>query len=405
MEPIKILVVDDNRSSADALGKLIGRQGHDVRAIYSGQEALGLIEAWHPDVVLTDLKMEPVDGMQVLSAARALRPPAEVIVFTAYGAIDVAVEAMRRGAKDFLTKPVAAEQLLGRLGAIAKSIQAEEPEASPPPGFVADSASSKRLVNLLRRAAAVPSPVWFEGEIGSGREHAAWTLHALSANDGAQEPFVTRDLASDAPWPTRGTVLLPGVDDLADDLQRRLSFSLKQVPPEVRLVATAGPDARRKLQDGTLRQDLYYALAVIVIPVPPLRERGDDVQPLFQSALEEFARRYGRPVPPIEAHHWKQLRGHLWPGNVRELRNLAERTVVMGTEFFEDAVPPAPSTHEATLFGPGFSLNDYLEEIERQVLTDALALAQGDRNEAGRILGVERNTLRYKLNKYGLLEK
>ncbi len=404
MEPIKILVVDDNRSSADALGKLIGRQGHDVRAVYSGEEAIRLIETWTPSVVLTDLKMEPVDGMQVLSAARALRPPAEVIVFTAYGAIDVAVEAMRRGAKDFLTKPVAAEQLLARLGAIASTLRAEAPTEAPPSGFVAVSAAARRLVDLLRRASPVPSPVWFEGEIGSGREHAAWTLHAMAGDEDL--PFTTRDLSSDAPWPTRGTVLLPGVDDLADDLQRRLSYQLKQAPPDVRLIATAGPEAKRKLQDGSLRQDLYYALAVIVIPVPPLRERLDDVQPLFQASLEDYARRYARPVPPIEASHWKQLRSHLWPGNVRELRNLAERTVVMGTEFFDDAVPAgAPQEHVATRFGPGFSLNDYLEEVERQVLIDALALALGDRNEAGRILGVERNTLRYKLNKYGLLER
>ena len=172
-----VLISDDNRSAADALCKFLRREGYDAHAVYDGQSAIDRIQAGGVEIVLTDLKMEPVDGMEVLHAARAMRPPVECIVFTAYGAVDVAVEAMRIGARDFLTKPVTVEQVKARLQPLRNSPQEEEEEDSTPPEFIARSASTQSLLASLKLAASVQSRVLIEGEIGSGRVYAAKVLH------------------------------------------------------------------------------------------------------------------------------------------------------------------------------------------------------------------------------------
>lgn len=395
---LNVLIVDDNRSAADALARVLRRDGDNVEATYDGATAIERIKAAPPDLVLTDLKMEPVDGLAVLRAAREMRPPVEVIVFTAFGGVDVAVKAMRLGARDFLTKPVTVEQVAQRLDALRD-------RASSPPlptdTFVAESSRAKELHAQLVRAATVPSPVWIQGELGSGRGFCAHTLHRLGR---PEEPFTIRDLGRDAPWPQRGTVLLPNLDDLPDDLQRGLHRALGSLPPGVRLVSTAALDGQRLITEGRLRPELYYALSVIVVNVPSLRNRPEDVMPLLRQAIDTRCARYGRTRPEIPPEVGERLVGHSWPGNVRELLNLAERVVVMGPDAWAFEVVESP-TEGMPRLEPGFDLAQYLEGIERRILVAALQLVGGDRNRAGRLLGVERNTLRYKLNKYGLLDK
>jgi DNA-binding NtrC family response regulator len=397
--------VDDNRSSADAIVKALRKRGDDAHAAYDGATAIDQIERTRPDVVLTDLRMEPVDGMEVLRAARDVRPPIEVIVFTAYGAVDTAVEAMHLGARDFLTKPVTFDQLVRRLEGIAGP-----PSGGPSPdastrdldeSFSDNSESAKELYETLQRAAGVPSPVWLEGELGAGRGHAAYTLHRLGNPDA---PFELMDVSRETPWPESGTVVLPNVDDLPQDLQRQLIRRLQHVPRNVRVVATAAPDARQKTAEGHLSPELYYKLSVIVIRVPPLRERQEDILPMLRLALRTFSQRYNKAEPHVSTEHEQQLVQHAWPGNVRELLNVAERAVVLGSdalnlEVVRRATPGLPTLE------PGFSLSNYLEKLERRILVEALRRTGGDRSAAGRLLSVERNTLRYKLNKYGLLEK
>lgn len=399
--PLHILVVDDNRSAADALARVLRKLGEEVDTCYDGATAIAMLSERHFDVVLTDLKMEPVDGMAVLSAARARRPPVEVVVFTAYGDVDVAVEAMRLGASDFLTKPVTVEQVQARLDKIRKpsTIAATGPQEAAPANFVAESPAARSMLDALQQAADVPSPVWIEGELGSGRGHTALALHQMSKHGG---PFTTRDLGREAPWPVEGTVLLPSVDDLPDDLQRQLYRSLQQVPAQVRLVATSNPNARRTVAEGQLRPELYYALAVVVVQVPPLRRRPEDVLPMLDAAMASFALRYNRAVPTIRPSQREALVTHTWPGNVRELVNLAERAVVMGTSALDVNIVSSPTPGLPTL-QEGFSLQTHMEGVERAILAEAMRLAGNDRTQAGRLLGLERNTLRYKLNKYDLL--
>ncbi len=408
---MRILVVDDNRSSADLLVRALNRQGEEAEALYDGASAVRRLELDPPDLVLTDLRMEGVDGMDVLRAARACRPPVETIVFTAYGGIETAVEAMQLGARDFLTKPVTLDQVLGRVEAARNSSSPPDPALAPP--LTDQSPAARELVATLRRVANAPSHVWLEGEIGSGRGHTAWTLHQETDKDA---PFAALDPTRAFEWPRSGTVVLSNVDDLPDDLQRDLVRRLQRVPEGLRIIATASPDARSRLvqesheqrgrsADGLIRQDLYFKLAVIVIRVPPLRQRTDDIVPMFQDALQRFAARYRRPVPPLQAEDLHRLIAHSWPGNVRELLNVAERAVVLGAPDGIDLLVSSAATPAAGLpqLTEGFELMPYLEQVERRILVEAHRITHGDRHEMGRILGVERNTLRYKLNKYDLV--
>ena len=379
---LRILVVDDNRSSADALARLLKKHGDEVDAVYDGETAIGRIREAPPDVVLTDLKMEPVDGMEVLQAARALRPPVETIVFTAYGAVDVAVKAMHLGARDFLTKPVTVEQVSARLDQLRAERAApfgSDTEEEADSDFVARAEASKALLATLERAAAVPSPAWIEGEMGSGRAFCARTIHRLGdLRRGSTTPFVVRSLTRDEPWPTSGTVLLPNVDDLDEERQRELHRDLQGVPEGVRVVATAGPDGRGKVAAGDLRPELYYRLAVVVVQVPPLRRRAEDIQPLFHKGLKTYAERYEQAAPELTQRIREQLQRHFWPGNIRELLNLAERTVVMGDAGFNLEVVEDPGAGMPKI-EPGFSLSTYLEGVERRILVEALRRAGGDR--------------------------
>jgi len=396
---LKILVVDDNRSAADALARVLRKRGDLVEALYDGRSAIELIGQRDIDVILTDLKMAPVDGLQVLRAARAKKPPIETIVFTAFGAVDIAVTAMRLGARDFLTKPVTVEQVNNRLDQLRGG---DGSGSTPQLPFIAEAPASKALLERLRRAAGVPSAVWIQGEIGSGREFAARTLHDFGSD--SEGEFHIRDLRTAGTWPESGTVLLPNVDDLPDELQQSLHRSLQHVPSGLRLIATARRDGRQQVTEGTLRAELYYALAVVVIEVPPLRQRREDVLPLFEHSLSAYAMRYRRDAPETTQDFANRLQRHSWPGNVRELLNLAERTVVMGGDLSGvDEVVETSSDGIPTL-EPGFSLSRWMEAMERKILVEALRACDGDRAAAGRLLGVERNTLRYKLNKYGLLD-
>lgn len=401
MKPLKVLVVDDNRAAADALARVLRKSGDDVRAAYDGAHAISLIHESPPDIVLTDLRMEPMDGLQVLEAARQLRPPVEVIVLTAYGEVGIAVRAMHLGARDFLTKPVTVDQVQQRLDSLRGGTHIPEPGDTP--DFIAESTAARRCLHALRRAAEVPSPVLLQGEVGAGRGHAALTLHRLS--EMAEKPFTVMDLGRQDPWPEEGTVLLPNIDDLPDDLQGQLARRIQLLPDGVRVIATASQDSDRAMRDGKLHSKLYYAVAVVVIDIPALRKRPEDVRPLLDMHMQRLSTRYKRPLPNLDGTQLRHLEGYHWPGNVRELFNLAERAIVMGADSLQMRDARPVSSNNLPSLEPGFSLSNHLESIERSILIEALRKAGGDRNRAGELLGVARNTLRYKLNKYGLLDR
>ena len=399
--PLRVLVVDDNRSAAEAIGLLLGREGHSVEVTNDGAAAIARLHSQRFDMVLTDLRMEPVDGLAVVRAARAQTPPVEAIVFTAYGSVETAVEAMRIGAADFLTKPVTADQLLKRVRNFRK-VPVEQGT------IIGASPQSALLREQLTQVARVRSTVLIQGETGTGKRHIARCLHQLG-RDAASPIVIARpyEAVPTAQLHSAGTLLVPTVDEWAPDAMDALLRQLETLeagqPP--RVVATATPAIDVRAARGEVPPELYFRLAVLVMRVPPLRERPDDIAPLLLHFLEVNAAAFGKEPPRPSAHQLDPLSRHGWPGNIRELANLAERAVVLGRGAFDMSIKPALPAPVAPHLAEGFNLTEHLEQIERELLVRAIEQTQGDRPIIGRLLGLERNTLRYKLNKYGLLDR
>ncbi len=397
-----MLVVDDNRTAAQAAAILFRREGYEVDVAHDGATAIARISEVPPpfDLVLTDLRMEPVDGLAVVAAARATHPATDAIVMTGYGSVEAAVEAMRLGAVDFLTKPVAADQLLARVRNFRKV---------PAGGLalVGESHAFAALRDQATRLARVRSTVLLTGDTGTGRRHLAHWLHENG-------PDADRDLCTLRPGeelpPERirgaGTLLIPHVDDWSPEAQALLQRQLYTLEPgqPPRVIATASAAVGAKAARGELATELYFHLAVIVLHLSPLRERAEDVGPLLHHFVHHHARAFGKPPALPTSDQLAALQRHGWPGNLRELANLAERAVVLGPGAWE---LPATAVASGGLpaLGDGFDLAAHLEWTERTLLARAREQAGGDMKEMVRLTGLERNRLRYKLNKYQLLDR
>ncbi|MCB9762721.1 MAG: sigma-54-dependent Fis family transcriptional regulator [Alphaproteobacteria bacterium] len=397
-----ILVVDDNRSAADGLGMVLERHGYAVEVRYSGEAAIARLQEGGIDVVVTDLRMEPVDGLAVLDCARALPIPAEVLVLTGYGTVDDAVRAMRRGARDFLTKPVTADQVVEQL----RQLQGAGLHIRVQDGV---SAAARELARQIEVVAAADATVLLSGEPGSGRNQVARQVHE-------QSPAGGRPLAV-IPHPSHlarvdlaavGGLYFPNVDLLDPRDQVQLVQALDSMDPDTapRVIASAHAEWGEQAALDPSVQELYYRLAVLEVVVPPLRERPDDIEPLLTGWLAARAQDRGVDPPAPNGEQLKALRLHAWPGNLRELAAVVERALVFGNAAFDIQVhmKSMPGERLPELI-EGFSLQQYLEEVERTLLVRAIDQTGMDRTHMSRILGVERNTLRYKLNKYGLLDR
>jgi len=399
---LQILVVDDNQTAAMAAAMLLRRDGHQVDVRHDGAAGIEALHDHPYDLVLTDLRMEPIDGLGVVRAARACVPPVDAIVMTAYGSVDAAVEAMRLGAIDFMTKPVTADQLRQRV---------KDYRQAPARGLalVGESTAMQRIRETATRLASVRSTVLITGETGTGRRHLARWLHENGPD--SDKPLVLaqagRELSAEQ-LDQAGTLLLPNVDEWSasahDTLQRQLYRLDVGEPP--RIIATASPDIGDKAAAGELSAELYFRLAVLVMPLQPLRERPGDIAPLLHHFLDHHARVFGQPAPRPESDQVRRLQGHAWPGNLRELRNLAERAVVMGSHAFEMPVrPPTPTRSALPTLAEGFDLAQHLEWLEKTMLSRAVDQTGGDLKEMCRVTGLERNRLRYKLNKFDLMSR
>ena len=400
--PLRILVVDDNQTAAVAAAMLLRRDGHEVDVRHDGQSAIDALQQQPFDLVLTDLRMDPIDGLAVVRAARSCSPSVDAIVMTAFGSVDAAVEAMRLGAIDFMTKPVTAEQLTQRV---------KDFRQSPARGLalVGESASMEQVRTAATRLASVRSTVLITGETGTGRRHLARWLHE-NGPDADQSLFLVqpgRELPI-GDLDQIGTILLPNIDDWSSEAHDLLQRQLYRVdigePP--RIIATASPDIGDRAAAGEMSAELYFRLAVLVIPMQPLRERPVDIASLLNHFLNHHARVFGQPAPHPSEGQLRRLQGHAWPGNIRELRNLAERVVVMGQHAFDMPVrPPTPQKEALPTLAEGFDLAQHLEWVEKTMLTRAVEQTGGDLRSMCRVTGLERNRLRYKLNKFGLMDR
>lgn len=447
MSASEILVVDDDEGVRYTLRGILEDEGFLVREAPDGTTALELLETDAFLLVLTDLRMPGMDGLELLRRARLLSPTTPVVLMTAHGSERHAVEAMRRGAWDYFRKPFDNDELLAvvRRAVAASGLTREnerlEGEVNLLRSLVFASASMSRLATLVRRVAPLDVTVLITGESGTGKERVAEAL--VQASPRANKPFVKFNCASLSPQlaeaelfghakgaftgavRTRaglfreadgGTLLLDEIGELDQGVQAKLLRVLQErevrpvgedraVAVDVRILAATHRSLAKEVEAGRFREDLFYRLNVVNLQVPPLRDRPDDIPVLARRFLAQACERFGvRRIAP-SAELLDRLVAYDWPGNVRELENALESLVALSAEGEPDlSLLPSSSADGAFEPPPGAGLKERVDAYERAQIVMALAASHGQRTEAARRLGLGRATLHDKLKKYGLLD-
>ena len=443
----RILVVDDDLNGRTALGRILEKLGYEVTVAESGDQALSLLHEASFHLVVTDLKMVGVNGIEVLRAVKRSHPDTETILLTAYGTIESAVEAMKFDAYDYLTKPVEPEGLTRVVakalehGALRAEVRQLREHLNVRKAFyqiVGRSLQMRNVYEQVRQVAPTLATVLITGESGTGKELVARAIHAASPRgDG---PFVTVNcgalpetlLESElfgyergaftgavSPRPGRieqaggGTLFLDEVAEMSPKTQvdflrvlqerevRRLGGT-HAITVDVRFIAATNKNLEEAVRAGTFREDLYYRLAVIPIALPPLRERPDDISLIAAVFLRELCGKYGREEKMLAPATLQALQEHAWPGNVRELQNLIERLVITVTERVVRPVhlPSTILTGDHAERSITVPLGIPLHVMEEQLIRKTLAHLTPHRERAAKILGISARALHYKLRKY-----
>jgi two-component system response regulator AtoC len=444
----QILVVDDDVAVGKVLVSLLQQGDSAAEHVMSAEEALERLGRRAFDLILSDLRMAGMDGMALLRKVRALWPDIPFVLISAHGTVPLAVEAMRRGAADFLLKPFDREELAFTIRKALAQGGAQEP---PPPDveerLVSQAPAMREIEALIRKAGASPSTVLIRGESGTGKERVAQALHAASARKNG--PFVAVHCAAlpealleselfgyekgafsgaVSRKPGRidlaqgGTLFLDEIGDISPATQVKLLRLLQEktferlggtetLRADVRFVAATHQPLEDQVRTGRFREDLFYRLNVVPIWLPPLRERTEDIGPLAEHATRALAKTHGRPALTLERGAIDALRAEPWPGNVRQLQNFLERLVIFADhdlltredverEVQRQKSPGDLRPHAAP--APSGTLESQRLEVERRALEDALQRARGNRTLAARLLGVSRRTLYNKLEEHGL---
>ena len=455
----RILIVDDEPDMAENCQRILSRAGHRCLTVTDPREALKLLESEHPDLLLTDLKMPGVDGMELLRGARQVDPQMPVIIRTAFATIESAVLAVKAGAFDYLAKPFSADQLtlsveraLTQRRLALENFRLRE-QLQGTYGFeniVGRSPAMAQVFELVRKAARSEANILIVGESGTGKELIARAIHANSPR--AAEAFVPVDCAS-LPEPLleselfghekgaftgavktkpglvevahRGTLFLDEIAELPVGLQVKLLRALqeqeirrvggtRQINVDVRLVSATNRDLQERVAKGQFREELYYRVNVIAIPLPPLRERKGDVTLLAHTFLWKYGRGREQPLRGFETEALQLLEASPWPGNVRELQNVIERACALaeGDTITARDLPEHLRSHQPvsrTLVPtPTATLPlkeakaRWMSELEAAYLTDLLKRHGGNVSQAARAAGIDRKTFHRLLNKYRL---
>ena len=452
-----ILVVEDERSMQEFLEILLRRHDHQVTIAESGRAALDLLDRQEFDLVITDLKMPGgVSGIEVLERTKALHSNTEVIIVTAFATAETAIAAMKQGAYDYLTKPfkvdeivVAVQRALEKRALVRENVtlRQELHGRFRLDRMVGRSETMRTLFDLIRRVAATRTSVVVLGESGTGKELVARAIHALS--DRAELPFVAVNCGAipEALMESElfghikgaftgashaktglfaaahgGTLFLDEVAEIPAALQVKLLRALQErrIKPvgavsesevDVRIIAASNRDLEQDVAEDRFRADLFYRLNVISLPVPPLRERQEDIPLLAEHFVRKYAAEIGRPMRAITPDAMALLCGHVYPGNVRELENLMERAVALSTGDVVDAstLPafrsPPRGAAAPDLPEEGLDLDGHLGAIEKQLLTKTLQRTQGSRTRAAELLRISLRSLRYRLQKFGISDE
>ena len=473
----KILVVDDERMIRWSIQQALAKDGHSVATVETGEEAVAQAADEMPDLVFLDITLPGIDGIEVLRRLKAIDPTVSVVMVTATDDVKTAVEAMRLGAYDYVSKPfdldrlrVVAQNAMDRHH-LHREVEYHRKESARKFGFhqvVGESREIREVVEIARKVAkSEASTVLLQGESGTGKDLLAQAIHYESSR--ATRPFLPINCSAlpedlleselmghekgsftDAKTTRKGlfeiadggTVFLDEIGDMKTGLQAKLLRFIenktirrvgghRDISVDVRIIAATNRNLEELVRTGLFREDLFFRLNVIPIYIPPLRERPEDIIPLAELFLVEFAKEFKRPVRGIDETTRKQFLASPWPGNVRELRNRIERAIILGTgedySLGEDFLPgqdrttlppgdpppagPPPSGYpeEGAPTSPdGFhfllpSTGVNIEEVEREFICQAVDKTGGNQTRAAELLGLTRDALRYRMKKFGLL--
>jgi DNA-binding NtrC family response regulator len=450
IDPRRVLVVDDERKQLDILRAILGREGFDVESAATAEEAAAILRDAPPAVILTDLKLPGMDGIGLLERTLKASPQSVVIIMTAHGTVDTAVQAMKMGAFDYLTKPLARDTvvLAVRRAADRARLQFENlalveqlVDRFSLPNIIGDHGKMQDVFRMVRKIAPSSSTALIYGESGTGKELIARAIHYNSPR--AARPFNAINCAA-IPEPlleselfghekgsftgavarktglfeeaSASTLFLDEVGDLGIAMQAKILRALQEkeirrvgatasVPVDVRIVAATNRNLARLMKEGKFREDLYYRLNVLTIFLPPLRERTTDIPRLVDHFIARHAAAAGKRIRGIDDHALAVLLQYHWPGNVRQLESAIERAVLLAEGpaiVLEDLPQEVRGKREPG--GIGIEIPDAglsFETLERDLLQQALRKG-GSVSAAARLIGMSRRTLQYRLKKFGL---
>jgi two-component system response regulator HydG len=441
----RILVVDDEANARGALVELLREEGYSVEGAADGFKALGKLAEFAPDLVLTDLKMPGMDGIELLKKVHEHDRETIVVVMTAFGAVETAVAAMRAGASDYLTKPVNVVELScvvsrelaqRRVRAEAGLLRARLAERYGLKNMVGDSAPMQEVFKVVEQVAGARASVLITGESGTGKELVAAAIHEKSPR--AKGPFVKLHCAALAEsileselfghergaftgaaarrdgrffQANGGTLFLDEIGEISPAVQVKLLRFLQErefervggndtITVDVRIIAATNRDLKQRVSEGKFREDLFYRLNVINIEMPPLRARSSDILLLAGHFLRKFAAENGKTISGFATDALTRLTSYGWPGNVRELENVVERAVVLcrAAEITGGELPPNLLPAQA---GDGIQIpGATMDAVERYTITKTLESTGGSTTRAAEILGISVRKIQYKLHEY-----
>ncbi|WP_459891700.1 sigma-54-dependent transcriptional regulator [Desulfothermus okinawensis] len=449
MEPreFKILVVEDEDIARKNLHRILSKQGYLVESVVSGHKAIELLDKREFDLVVTDLKMEGIDGMDVLKYVKSKSPHTEVIMITGYATVDSAVEAMKQGAFHYIAKPYKLDEVRGivKQALIKRGLQLENLELKKKLAqkkssveLIGKSKSFGQVISLAKQVAPTDANVLILGESGTGKEVLAKYIHAMSKR--ANKKFVafncgalTEELIANELFGHEkgaftgadalkkglievahgGTLFLDEIGDMPMMMQVKLLRAIQEkeilrvggtdpVKVDVRFIAATHRDLHMEVERGNFRQDLYYRLNVVSIKLPPLVQRKEDIPLLVNYFIKKKSREMEKEVKSISKEAMDVLLGYSWPGNVRELENIIERAValVTGPEITLDQLPEYLQMYEVRTFRRDPSNIPTLEEVEKDYIFWVLEQCGGNRSKAAKIIGIDRVSLWRKLKKW-----
>jgi DNA-binding NtrC family response regulator len=443
----RVLVVDDEVNARTALTELLRDEGYEVEMAADAFKALGKYESFAPHVVVTDLKMPGMDGIELVKKIRAEEDGAAVIVMTAFGAVQTAVDAMRAGAADYLTKPLNFDELLVVLERVleneslrreTRQLRARVRDRVAPSNIIGDAPAMQRVFEIIDQVAPSRATVLISGESGTGKELVASAIHQRSPR--ASGPFIKLHCAALAEslleselfghergaftgalarkegrfsLADRGTLFLDEIGEVSPAIQVKLLRFLQEhefervggtqtIRVDVRVIAATNRNLTDEIAKGRFREDLFYRLNVVSVEMPPLRDRRGDIPALAKFFVDKYADANGKAFAELSQQTLDLLVGYDWPGNVRELENAIERAVVLtsGSEIEPGALPTSVRPMGTEVPGMPSIPGATMAELERYAIVETLKACGGSTSKAAAMLGISTRTIQYRLHQY-----